>query len=110
MVMRMAQHRRAVGDRALAGQVQRGACKGGHCIVDAAFAVGIAEMRHQRYFVDLGQRVEPRPSRAKPFGRKAEPVHARVHLQEHPVRHLRLVRGQHVDLRVAVNGVPKPEP
>ena len=26
------------------------------------------------------------------------------------MRHLRLVRGQHVDLRVAMNGVPEPEP
>ena len=43
----------------------------------------------------------------KACGREAEPVHAAVHLQEDAVRRVRLVRGQHVDLLVAVHHVPQ---
>jgi hypothetical protein len=46
-------------------------------------------------------------SRAQALGRKPEAVHARVHLEEHAVRHLRLVGGQHVDLLVAMHCVPQ---
>ena len=70
-------------------------------------AVGIAEMRHQRYLVHLRQRIQPGPGRAEAVRRKAQPVHARIHLQEHAVRLLRLVHGQHVDLLIAVHRVPQ---
>jgi hypothetical protein len=74
---------------------------------DALRAVGVREVRHQRNFIDLRQRVQARPGGAVALGGKPEPVHARVHLEEHAVRQLRLVGGQHVDLLVAMNGVPQ---
>ena len=74
---------------------------------DAARAVGIREMRHQRDLVDLRQRVQPHPGAAEGVGREAQPVHAAVHLQEHPVRLVRLVLGEPVDLLLAVHHVPQ---
>jgi hypothetical protein len=40
---------------------------------------------------------------------RAQPVHARVELEEHMVRRVRLVHGQPVDLLVAVHRVPQPQ-
>jgi hypothetical protein len=71
---------------ALARQVARGALEGLQLVRDAAGAVGVAEVRHQRDLVDLRQRVQPRPGGAEALGREAQAVHARVHLQEHAVR------------------------
>ncbi len=103
----LAQRGGAVAQAALAGQVLRGGVEGRHLVGNAARAVGIAEVGHERDFIDLRQRVQPRPGAAKALGRKAQAVHAGVHFQEHAVRHLRFVRGQHVDLLVAVDGVPQ---
>ena len=38
---------------------------------------------------------------------EAQSVHTRVHFQKNPVRHIGLVCGQHVDLCIAVHGVPQ---
>ena len=44
-----------------------------------------------------------------PLMPSAETVHAGVHFEENPVRLLRLMGGQHVNLLGAMNGVPQPE-
>jgi hypothetical protein len=106
-VLRVAQRGGAVAQAALAGQVARGQGKGGHLVGDAARPVGVGEMRHERDFLHLRQGVQARPGGAVALGREAQAVHARVHLEEHAVRHLRLVGSQPVDLGVAVHGVPQ---
>ena len=73
---------------------------------NAPRSVGVGEMLHQRNFIDLRQRVQAGPGSAKTIRRKTQPVHAGVHFQKHPVRQLRLVGCQPVDLLVAVNRVP----
>ena len=102
-----AQAGRAVGQRALAGQVARDLVEHPHLLRDALGAVGIAEVRHQRDLVDLRQRIQPGPGGAEALRREAQPVHARIHLEEHAVRLVGLVHGQHVDLLVAVHRVPQ---
>ena len=74
---------------------------------DAPLAVGVAEVGHQRDLVHLRQRVQPGPGGAEALRREAQPVHAGVHLEEHAVRLVRLVHGEHVDLLVAVHRVPQ---
>jgi hypothetical protein len=69
--------------------------------------VTLANVGHERDFVYLGQGVEPRPCRAVALRREAQPVHARIHLEEDPVRDIGFVGGQHVHLFVAVHGVPQ---
>jgi hypothetical protein len=103
----VAQHGGTVGDGALARQVARGALEGLELVGDAARAVGVAEVGHERDLVDLRQRVEPGPGGAEALGREAQAVHAGVHLEEHALRLERLVRGEHVDLLVAVHAVPQ---
>ena len=94
-------------DPALARQVVRGGLEGGHLVGDAARAVGITEMGHQRDLVDLRQRVQPRPGLAEGRRREAQAVHAAVHLEEHPVRRVGLVARQPVDLLVAMHRMPQ---
>ena len=72
-------------------------------------AVRIAEMRHQRNFVNLGQCAEPGPGVAVTLGHKAQAVHTRVHFQKNAVRHLRFMGSQHVDLFVAMHHMPQPQ-
>ena len=107
----VAQRGGAVAQAAFARQIARGGGEGLELVRDAigaeARAVGIAEMRHQRDLVDLGQGVESGPGRAQGRRPEAEPVHARIHLEEHPVRLVRLVRGQPVDLLLAVHHMPE---
>ena len=67
-------------------------------------------MRHQPDLVDLHQRRQPRPCRAEAGGLEAEPVHAAFQLEKHMMRPVGLVRRQPVDLRLAVNDMPQPEP
>ena len=105
----MTQHGGTVGDGAFAGQVFGRALEQLECFADTARAVGIAEMRHERDLVDLRQRVETGPGGAETFGRKPQPVHATVHLEEDALRHVGLVRGQHVDLRIAMHRMPEVE-
>ena len=107
---RMAQDGRAVAQRALARQVAGGLDKGLDLMADAARAVGVGEVRHQRDLVDLGQRIQPRPGAAQVRCGEAQAVHAAVHLQEDAVRLVRLVRGQPVDLLVAVHDMPEVQP
>jgi hypothetical protein len=64
-------------------------------------------VRHQRDLVDLRQGIQARPRGAEGVGAEAEPVHAAVQLQEHPLRGLGLVRCEPVDLLLAVHGVPQ---
>ena len=106
----VAQHRRAVAQTALTRQVVRRGVEGRHLVGDAAGAVGIGEMRHQRDLVDLRQRVQPHPGTAKGSRREAQPVHAAVHLQKHPVRLVGLVHRQPVDLLLAVHRMPQVQP
>lgn len=75
-----------------------------------ARAVGVAEVGHERNLVDLRERVETGPGGAEALGREAQAVHARVHLQEHALRLQGLVGGEHVDLLVAMHGVPEVQP
>ena len=109
-VLRMAQAGGAVAHTALAGQVARGFFKTGHLLGNAFGAVGVAEVRHERNLIHLGQGVQARPGRAKALRRKAQPVHAGVHFEEDPVRLVRLVQRQHVDLFVAMHRVPQVQP
>jgi len=81
-----------------------------HLVADAARTIGVAEVRHQRDFINLWQRVQPRPGGPETLGGEAQPVHARVHFQENAVRHMGFVRRQHVDLLVAMHGVPQLQP
>jgi small-conductance mechanosensitive channel len=101
------QQRGTVAQRALAGQVARGLLERHHLVGDAARAVGVGEVRHQRDLVDLRQRVQPRPGAAECGRCEAQPVHAAVHLEEHAVRLVRLVAGQPIDLLLAVHRVPQ---
>ena len=57
--------------------------------------------------VDLRQRIQARPCAAVGPGREPEPVHAAVHLQEHALRLLRLVRREPVDLLAAMHHMPE---
>ena len=103
----MAQQARAVAQGALAGQIVGDGIEGLELRVYAFGAVGVGEMRHQRNLFNLRQGVQARPGGAVALGRKAQAVHAGVHLEKHAVRQLGLVRRQHVDLLVAVDGVPQ---
>ncbi|MDH6592283.1 hypothetical protein M2165_002172 [Variovorax sp. TBS-050B] len=105
----MPQRGGAVGDRTLARQVAGGALEHFELVRNAALAVGVAEVRHERDLVHLRQRVEPRPRRGEALGREAQAVHARIHLEEHALRLECLVRREHVDLLVAVHRVPEVE-
>jgi hypothetical protein len=104
---RVAQGGGTVAQAALAGQVFGGGVERGHLVRNAARPVGIAEMGHERDLVHLRQRVQTRPGSAIALRREPQAVHARVQLEEHAVRHLRLVGRQHVDLLVAVHGMPQ---
>ena len=106
-VVRVAQHGGAVAQRPFAGQVLRGGLKRGQLVRDAAGRVGVAEVRQERHLVHLRQHVEPRPGCAVTLGGETQPIHAGIHLEEHPLRHVCLVRCEHVDLFVAVHGVPQ---
>ncbi len=101
--------RRAVADRALAGQVVRRRLERGERGLDAGdiVGIGVGEMRHQHDRFDLRQRVEAQPRGAIAIGREAEPVHAAVHLQEDAVRPVGLERGEPVDLARLVDDVPQ---
>ena len=105
---RVAQRGGAVGQRALARQVARGARRTPRTwwamprAPSASLKCVISEISST--CGSAFSRVQAARKRSR---REAQPVHARVHLQEHAVRHLRLVRGQHVDLLVAVHGVPQ---
>ena len=107
----VAQRGGAVAQAALARQVLRRGGEGVDLVRDAigseSLAVGVAEMRDQRDLVDLRQRIEPDPGRSQGRRREAEPVHARIHLEEDAVRLVRLVRGQPVDLLLAVHHMPE---
>ena len=105
----LAQRRRTVGQRALAGQVGGGALEQGLLVRGATRSVGIREVRHVRHLLDLRQRVQSRPGRTVGVEPETESVHAGVQLQEHPMRLLRLVGGQPVDLLGAVHDVPQTE-
>mmetsp|Transcript_16038 Transcript_16038/g.30226 ORF Transcript_16038/g.30226 Transcript_16038/m.30226 type:complete len:250 (+) Transcript_16038:151-900(+) len=111
---RVAQRGGAVRDAALAGQAVGGGLVGGELVGDAVLAeaqrVGVGEVRHQPDLVDLGQGLQPGIGRAEGGRPEAEPVHARVQLQEHPVRLVGLVHGQPVDLLLAMHRVPELEP
>ena len=97
----------AVAQGAFAGQVPGDLGEYSHLRCDAAWAVGVTEVGHQRDFIDLGQRVQASPGGAVALRRETQPVHAGIHLQKHPVRRMGFVGGQHVDLFVAVHRVPQ---
>ncbi len=105
----VAQRRRAVGDRAIAGQIARRGFERGERRRDASVVggVGIGEVGHQRDLADLRQRVEAQPRRAQALGREAEPVHAAVHLQEDVLRPAGLERREQIDLGTAMDDVPE---
>ncbi len=105
-----AQGGRAVGQRTLARQVLRGRLEARHLVGDAALAVGIGEVRHQRDLVDLRQARQAHPGRAEARAGEAQPVHARVELDKDMMRPGGLVGGEPVDLLVAVHHVPEVEP
>ena len=96
-----------VAQSALTRQVLRDALKDGELLRNACITIRIAEVSEQRDFFHLGQHVEPRPGGAKLRGGKPQAVHAAVEFEEDAVRHMGLVRGQHIDLRIAVHGVPQ---
>ena len=106
----VAQQRGAVGERAFTRQAVGRVLEHRQLRLHAAGAVGIGKMRHQRDLIDLRQRIEPRPGGAKALRREAEPVHAAVQFEKHPMRVLGLVRGQPIDLRFAVHRVPQVQP
>ena len=74
---------------------------------DAALAIGVAEVGHERHLVDLGQGVQAAPRGAKAARGKTQAVHARIHFQKHPLGHLGFVAAEHVNLRVAMHRVPQ---
>ena len=78
------------------------------CLVgNAALAIGVAEVGHERHLVHLGQGVQAAPGGAKAARGKAQAVHARIHFQKHPLGQLGFVAAEHVDLRVAMHRVPQ---
>ena len=107
---RMPQTRRAVAQAALARQIPGRSGKDRHLRSNAKRSIGVAEMGHEGYFVDLGQRVEAAPCGAVAPGREAQSVHARVHLQKNPVRQLGFVCRQHIDLLATVHHMPQVKP
>ena len=103
----VAQQGRAVAQAAFTGQVVGDRLKGLKLRGNAGRPVGVAEVRHERNLVNLRQRAQPCPGGAKSVGLEAQPVHATVHLEEHALRQLRFVGGQHVDLFIAMNDMPQ---
>ena len=103
----MAQSRGTVADATFTRQVLRGRVEHRALGRYAAGPVGIAEMRHERYFFHLRQGIQTRPRGAVTRRREPEAVHARVHLEENPLGQMGLVRRQHVDLLVAMHRVPQ---
>ncbi len=101
----------AVADRARPRQLGGGGGEGGERALEvgAVGGVGVRQVRHQGDLADLRQGVETKPRGAIRCRREAEPVHAAVELEEDLVRQRRLVRGQPVDLRLVVDGVPEIE-
>ena len=67
-------------------------------------------MRHQRDLIDLRQGIEPGPGPPERGGREAQPVHAAVEFEKHPVRRLSLVPAEPVDLGLVVDHMPKVQP
>ncbi len=73
--------------------------KQGHGSAYAFVAIGITEMRHQRNFIDLGQRIQARPSGSESLRGKTQAVHARVHFEKDPMWLMGFMHCQHVNLR-----------
>ena len=83
----MAQHRRAVGERAFAGQVARRRVEHAR----AAASMPRAPSASEKCVISVisstcGSAFKPLPGGAKRRRREAEPVHAAVQLQEHALR------------------------
>ena len=103
----VAQAGRAVAEGSFTREVLRHRRECRHLRVDAFGAIRIAEVRHQRDLIHLGQRIQTGPGGTQALRAEAQPVHAGIHLEEHPVRQLGLVRRQHIDLVLAMNHVPQ---
>ena len=107
LVQVVAQHGCAVAQAALARKVGRGGLKAGGLVGNAQRAVGVAEVGHERDFVDLGQSVQACPGGARLGGRKAQAVHAAVDFEENTLWHVGFVRRQHIDLGFVMHHVPQ---
>ena len=103
----MAQQRGAVTQTALAGQLGRRRFEYRQLRRDTRRAVCVAEVRHQRHLLHLRQRIDPHPGGAVALRCETKSVHAGIHFQENPVRRVRLVRRQQIDLLFAVHRVPQ---
>ena len=101
------QQARTVAGGALAGQVLGGVLKRSHLRCNAFVAVGIAEVGDEGNFVHLGQLVQARPGGSQAHWGKSQTIHSAVHFDEYPMRDLCFVTAQHVDLLVAMHGVPE---
>ena len=103
----VAQQACAVAGAALAGQVLGGTFKRSHLLGNAFVAIGIAEVGDEGNFIHLGQLVQACPGRSEAHRGKSQAVHSTVQFDEYSMRDLCFVAAEHVDLFIAMHGVPQ---
>ena len=81
--------------------------KNSHGGCNAFVGICIAEVRHDRNFIDLRQRIQTCPSRSKCLWGKPQSVHTRIYFEEYAMALVCFVNGQHVDLGFTMNDVPQ---
>ena len=100
MRRRVPQRGRRIGEAARPRDALRAALERFHLRGDAAFAIRVGEMRHQRDLADALAGARPLPRRPEALRRIAEPVHAAIHFQLNIDRLRQARHFQHAQLLV----------